>query len=129
MKKIKVLLSKLGLDVHNRGILTIYKELIDANMDVIYTGNMLPNEIINTAIKENVDLIGVSSLAGAHLTLGTPLIKSAKDKDIPVVIGGVFPPMDEIRLKTIGYDAVFIPGTSGNKIIETIKMIVENRRI
>src|SRR4030066_42703 len=76
--KIKVLLSKLGLDVHNRGLITVAKELMDAGMEIIYIGNSLPKEIIRTAIQEGVDVIGVSSLGGAHLTLGSELIEEAK---------------------------------------------------
>jgi methylmalonyl-CoA mutase C-terminal domain/subunit len=67
VRKIKVLLSKLGLDVHNRGIITVAKELRDAGMEVIYIGNALPKEIIRVAIQEDVDVVGVSSLGGAHI--------------------------------------------------------------
>jgi methylmalonyl-CoA mutase C-terminal domain/subunit len=76
--QIKVLLSKLGLDVHNRGVITVAKELRDAGMEVIYIANSLPKEIVRTAIQEGVDVVGVSSLGGAHLTLGGELIEEAK---------------------------------------------------
>lgn len=74
----KVLLSKLGLDVHNRGAITVANILRDAGMEVIYIGNSFPKEIIKMAIQEDVDVIGVSSLGGAHLTLGGELIEEAK---------------------------------------------------
>ncbi len=77
--RIKVLLSKLGLDVHNRGLITVAKEFRDAGMEVVYIGNSFPREIVATAIQEGVDVIGVSSLGGAHLTLGGELMEIAKN--------------------------------------------------
>lgn len=127
-KRIRAVLAKLGLDVHNRGIITIGKKLMEENFEVIYIGNSLPNEIIQTAIQESVDIIGVSSLAGAHLTLGTPLINLAKREkiidDITIVIGGVFSPLDASMLKTIGFDYVFTPGATGDEIIKILKNLV-----
>jgi len=124
-KKVKVLLSKLGLDVHNRGIITIAKILRNEGMEVIYIGNALPEEIIETAIQEDVDVIGVSSLGGAHLTLGSELIEKAKIEGIinTIVfqIGGVIPPEDVIKLKKAGFDGVFTPGTKSEDIISAIK--------
>lgn len=126
-KKIRVLLAKLGLDVHNRGIITVAKELMDAGMEVIYVGNTLPQEILQMAIMEDVDVIGVSSLAGAHITLGKPLIDIARKKNlidkVVFVIGGVFPPDDAINLKTIGYDAVFTPGATRDEIVLSIESL------
>lgn len=133
-RKIKVLLSKLGLDVHNRGVITVAKELRDAGMEVIYLGNSLPKEIISSAIQEAVDIVGVSSLGGAHLTLGSELMELAKKEGIKerviFIIGGVFSPTDVKRLEEIGFDKVFIPGTTGEEIISSIKEIVseKNRR-
>ena len=92
--RLKVLLSKLGLDVHNRGLITVARELRDAGMEVIYLGNCLPKEIISAAIQEGVDVVGVSSLGGAHLTLGSELIEEAKRKGLKArvrfVIGTLF---------------------------------------
>src|SRR4030067_1930190 len=103
--QIKVLLSKLGLDVHNRGVITVAKELRDAGMEVVYIGNSLPKEIIRTAIQEGVDVIGVSSLGGAHLTLGGELIEEAKKEGLPecmaFVIGGAFSPSPAENLQEI----------------------------
>jgi len=131
-RKIKVLLAKLGLDVHNRGIITVAKELGDAGMEIVYIGNSLPGEIVQTAIQEDVDVIGVSSLGGAHLTLGGPLIEAARKErlteGVVFVIGGVFPPDDTVRLKAIGYDAVFTPGATRDEIIRSIKGLVAGRR-
>ena len=130
-KKIKVLLAKLGLDVHNRGIITVAKELVDAGMEIVYIGNSLPREIVQTAIQEDVDVIGVSSLGGAHITLGKPLIEAARREkltgDVVFVIGGVFPPDDTIRLKEIGFDAVFTPGATRNEIVRSIEELVAKK--
>ena len=123
-RKIKVLLSKLGLDVHNRGIITVAKGLSNAGMEVVYMGNALPAEILNSAIQEGVDVVGVSSLGGAHITLGIPLIEEAKNKrvndTIAFLMGGVFPPQDALRLKKVGFDEVFTPGTKIEDIVSFI---------
>jgi methylmalonyl-CoA mutase, C-terminal domain len=131
-KKIKVLLAKLGLDVHNRGIITVAKELGDAGMEIVYIGNSLPREIVQAAIQEDVDVIGVSSLGGAHLSLGTPLIDIARQEGLTdsviFVIGGVFPPDDSIHLKESGFDAVFTPGATRDEIVHTLETLVRGKR-
>ncbi len=130
-KKIKVLLSKLGLDVHNRGVITVAKQLRDSGMEVIYLGNALPEEIINVAIQENADVIGVSSLGGAHLSLGKDLIEEAKKnglKDRTVfIIGGIFSLGDEEKLQNTGFDGVFTAGATKEDIVNTIKGLVIER--
>lgn len=130
-KKIKVLLAKLGLDVHNRGIITVAKALCDVGMEIVYIGNSLPREIVQTAIQEGVDVIGVSSLGGAHLTLGQPLMDVARQENLTdsvvFVIGGVFPPDDTLRLKEIGYNAVFTPGATRDEIVLSIQGLVEKK--
>lgn len=129
--KIKVLLSKLGLDVHNRGIITVAKGLSNAGMEVVYIGNALPKEIISSAIQEGVDVVGVSSLGGAHLTLGIPLIAEAKEKgfkdNVAFLMGGVFPPADTLRLKDIGFDGIFTPGTTTSEIVSSIHELVSGK--
>ncbi|HEX75338.1 MAG TPA: cobalamin B12-binding domain-containing protein [Dehalococcoidia bacterium] len=129
--KVKVLLSKLGLDVHNRGVITVAKELRDAGMEVIYIGNSLPKEIIETAIQEDVDVVGVSSLGGAHLTLGGLLIEQAKQKGLKdrmiFLIGGVFSPADAVRLQQIGFDGVVSPGAAREEIASSIREMVSSR--
>ncbi len=125
---IKVLLSKLGLDVHNRGIITVAKGLSNAGMEVVYIGNALPQEIINAAIQEGADVVGVSSLGGAHMTLGTPLIEEAKKKGLKnktaFLMGGVFSPEDSLRLKEIGFDGVFVPGSAIEEIVSFIRGVL-----
>jgi methylmalonyl-CoA mutase C-terminal domain/subunit len=127
----KVLLSKLGLDVHNRGLLTVAKELSDAGMEVIYIGNSLPKEIISTAIQEDVDVVGVSSLGGAHLTLGGELIEEAKrerlKERVGFVIGGVFPPGDAEKLRQIGFDDTFMPGATREEIVSSLHKIASGK--
>jgi methylmalonyl-CoA mutase C-terminal domain/subunit len=131
LRKTKVLLSKLGLDVHNRGILTVARELSDAGMEVIYIGNSLPKEIISAAIQEGVDVVGVSSLGGAHLTLGGELMEEAKREGLKermiFVIGGVFPPGDSENLKQIGFDETFMPGATREEIVSKIQNIVSDK--
>ena len=130
--KIKVLLSKLGLDVHNRGLITVAKQLRNAGMEVIYIGNALPKEIISAAIQEYVDVVGVSSLGGAHITLGTPLIEQAKREGVKdkvvFLMGGVFPPEDNVILKEIGFDEVFTPGATRDEIVSSIKKLVSSKK-
>ena len=120
-RKVKVLLAKLGLDVHNRGLVTVAMELRDEGMEVIYMGNCLPDEIVATAVQEQVDVIGVSSLGGAHLSLGRLLIEKAEQKgfkdDLVFLIGGVFSPEDAEELARIGFDGVYPPGSSRASII------------
>jgi methylmalonyl-CoA mutase C-terminal domain/subunit len=127
-KKIKVLLSKLGLDVHNRGIITVAKMLSNAGMEVVYMGNALPQEIISVAIQEDVDVVGVSSLGGAHISLGTLLLKEAEEKGlkdkVAFLMGGVFAPSDGERLREIGFDGVFLPGATSEQIVSGIKNLV-----
>ncbi len=119
--KIKILLSKLGLDVHNRGIITVARQLRDAGMEVIFLGNALPQEILNTAVQEQVDIIGVSSLGGAHITLGQDLIRTAEAEGLKdtfgFIIGGIFSIEDESKLKEIGFDGVFTAGATKDEIV------------
>jgi methylmalonyl-CoA mutase C-terminal domain/subunit len=129
--RVKVLLSKLGLDVHNRGLITVATELRDAGMEVIYIGNSLPEEIICTAIQEGVDVIGVSSLGGAHLTLGGELMEEAKREGLKermvFLIGGVFPPSDAKKLEEIGFDKAFMPGATREEIVSSIRNMVAEK--
>jgi methylmalonyl-CoA mutase C-terminal domain/subunit len=130
-RKIKILLSKLGLDVHNRGVITVAKMLRDAGMEVIYLGNALPEEIMNIAIQEQVDAVGVSSLGGAHITLGRDLIEIAKKEGIKdktvFIIGGVFSLEDEDKLKQIGFDGVYTAVATRDEIINSIRELVNSR--
>jgi methylmalonyl-CoA mutase C-terminal domain/subunit len=124
-RKVKVLLAKLGLDVHNRGLVTVAMELRDEGMEVIYLGNCMPDEIVATALQEQVDVIGVSSLGGAHLSLGGLLMQKAAQKglkdELVFLIGGVFSPEDAEELAKIGFDGIYPPGSTRTTIVNGLK--------
>ncbi|EZQ04694.1 MULTISPECIES: cobalamin B12-binding domain-containing protein [Acidianus] len=131
-KRIKVVVSKLGLDGHDRGAKVIARALKDAGMEVVYTGlRQTPEQIVKTAIQEDADIIGVSILSGAHLELVPPLVKLMKDKglnDVGLIVGGVIPPQDIDKLKEMGVDDIFLPGSSLKEIVDKIKRIAYNKR-
>jgi methylmalonyl-CoA mutase C-terminal domain/subunit len=123
--KIRVLVAKPGLDGHDRGAKVVARALRDAGMEVIYTGiRQTPEMIVEAAIQEDVDVVGLSILSGAHLELFPPIITGLKNKgktDVLIVAGGIIPDEDIPALKKIGIKAVFGPGTPTYKIIEFIK--------
>jgi methylmalonyl-CoA mutase C-terminal domain/subunit len=123
-KKIRILIAKPGLDGHDRGAKVICRALRDAGMEVIYTGlRRTPEEIVSAAVQEDVDLIGLSILSGAHPILFPRIIRLLKDKgadDIPVIAGGIIPEKDIPRMKKIGIRAIFLPGTSTQEIVRWI---------
>lgn len=123
-KKIRVLIAKPGLDGHDRGAKVICRALRDAGMEVIYTGlRRTPEEIVNAAIQEDVDVIGLSILSGAHPVLFPRIIRLLREKgaeDIPVIAGGIIPEKDIPRMKKAGIQEVFLPGSSTQDIIAWI---------
>lgn len=123
--RIRVLVAKPGLDGHDRGAKVIARALRDAGMEVIYTGlRQTPEQIVETAIQEDVNVIGLSILSGAHMYLFPKIMDLLKDKeatDILVIAGGIIPTSDILELKKIGVKEVFTPGTETKKIIEFIK--------
>ena len=127
-RRIKVILAKLGLDVHNRGVITVARQLRDAGMEVVYIGNALPEQIARSALEEDADVIGVSSLGGAHVTLGSALVKEARNSGmadrVVLLMGGVFTPVDGNQLLEKGFDAIFTPGATGVDIVNTIERLV-----
>lgn len=131
-KKTKVLLSKLGVDVHNRGVITVANQLKDAGMEVIYIGNALPEEIVKAAIQEDADIVGVSSLGGAHLTLGGEVVEVAKREGlterVAFFIGGVMAPRDIVELKEKGFDGVFTQGATRDEIVSGLKQGVAAKK-
>ena len=124
-KKIRVLIAKPGLDGHDRGAKIVARALRDAGMEVIYTGlRQSPEQIVETAIQEDVNVIGLSILSGAHTHLFPrlmELLKENKVEDIVVIGGGVIPEEDIYELKKIGIAEVFTPGTNTRDIIKFIK--------
>jgi len=132
MRRIKALIAKLGLDTHWRGAVIVAYMLKKAGMDVIYLGNAMPQDIISTAVDEDVDIVGLSSLGGAHISLGRDVIELAKKYGIlentVFVIGGVIPPGDVEVLLKIGYDAVFLPGARESEILSKLIELVKKKR-
>ncbi|HEY5121665.1 MAG TPA: cobalamin B12-binding domain-containing protein [Acidimicrobiales bacterium] len=127
---VRVLVAKVGLDGHDRGIKVVARILRDAGMEVVYTGLFqTPETVATAAIQEDVDVVGLSMLSGAHLTLA-PLVVSAlreRGSDIPVVVGGIVPNNDVDDLRDAGVDAVFGPGTSGEEIVMMINSLVAEK--
>ena len=127
MKKgIRVLLARLGLDAHWRGSIVVAHALRDAGMEVIYIGNQMPKEIVETAIQEDVDIIGLSSLSGNHMILAPEVVKKLREKgtqEISVVLGGTVPPDDIPILKEAGIAGIFGPGSSLKEIIQFISAL------
>lgn len=123
-RKIRVLLAKPGLDGHERGVKVVARALMDAGMEVIYTGMRLtPEEIVNIAIQEGVDVIGISNHSAAHTTLTVQISTLAKEKGLAVTIlaGGTILPEDEVLLKKAGVAGIFGAGSSPDDIIRFIK--------
>src|SRR6185312_8399574 len=131
-KKIRILVTKLGLDGHDRGALVICRALRDSGMEVIYSGLFCtPEQVVKTAIEEDVDVIAMSLLNGAHLTLFPKVAKLFKEKnidDILLVGGGVIPESDKDALEKEGITGNFGPGTSLNTIIEHIQKNIKKKK-
>jgi len=123
--RIRVLLAKPGLDGHDRGAKVVARALRDAGMEVIYTGiRQTPEMIVEAAIQEDVDVVGLSILSGAHLELFPPIIEGLRDKgreDVLVIAGGIIPEDDIPALQQMGIKAVFGPGTSTEDISRFIQ--------
>jgi len=124
MKKgIRVVMARLGLDAHWRGSIVVAHALRDAGMEVIYVGNQMPEEIVETALEEDADFIGLSSLSGNHMILAPEVVRLLKEKgmgETMVVLGGTIAPDDIPRLKEAGIAGVFGPGSSLKEIIQFI---------
>ncbi len=132
MSNYKVLVSKLGLDGHDRGAKVVARALKDAGFDVIYTGiRQTPEQVVEAAIQEDVDVIGVSILSGAHMTLMKRLMELLREygaEDIPVFLGGTIPIPDIEPIKRMGVREVFLPGTSLKEIVEMVRQAGLERR-
>lgn len=130
-KKIRVLVAKPGLDGHERGAKIVARALADAGMEVIYLGiRQTPEQIANTAIQEDVDVVGLSILSGAHNTLFPSIVDLLREKgrgDIPVIGGGIIPPDDAGKLKEYGIAEIFGPGTDTRDIVAFIKKAVRHK--
>jgi methylmalonyl-CoA mutase C-terminal domain/subunit len=130
-RKIRVLVAKPGLDGHDRGARIIARAYRDAGFEVVYSGlHQTPEEIVQTAIQEDVDMIGLSSLAGAHMYLFPRVVELLRDKgadDIVVCGGGIFPEEDIPRLKKAGIKELFTPGTPLKEVVKWVEDHVKPR--
>ena len=130
-RPIRVLVAKPGLDGHDRGAKVIARALRDAGMEVIYTGiRQTPQMIAQAASQEDVDVIGMSILSGAHLEILPEIMDLLRDQgmdDVIVVVGGIIPEVDRQPLKDMGISEVFGPGTTTASIVEFIKESVKDR--
>ena len=124
-QKIRVVIAKPWLDGHDRGAKVIARALRDAGMEVIYTGlHQTPEQVVEAAIQEDVDAIGISILSGAHMTLIPRIIELLEEneaEDILVFVGGTIPKEDITRLKELGVGEVFTPGTPTKKAVEYVR--------
>jgi len=129
-KKIRVLIAKPGLDGHDRGAKVVARALRDAGMEVIYTGiRQTPEMIVEAAVQEDVDVVGLSILSGAHLELFPRIIQGLRSKglgDRMIIAGGIIPEEDIPKLKEMGIKAVFGPGTSTQEIANYIRENVKS---
>ena len=129
--RIRIVIAKPGLDGHDRGAKIIARALRDAGMEVVYTGlHQTPEQIVETALQEDADAIGLSILSGAHMTLVPKVIELLKEQDaaeIVVVVGGTIPNQDIPELKELGVAEVFTPGAPTQKIVDYIQDNVGER--
>ena len=130
-RRIRVLIAKPGLDGHDRGAKVVAQGLRDAGMEVIYLGlRLTPEQIAEAAVQEDVDVVGLDCLSGAHMALFPKTVRLIRDKnvkDILVIVGGIIPKKDVPKLKDIGIAQVFGPGTPLEEIVQFIETNVENK--
>ena len=120
---LRVLVAKVGLDGHDRGIKVVARILRDAGMEVIYTGLFqTPETVAAAAVDEDVDVVGLSMLSGAHMTLAPLVVEAlrARGSDVPVVVGGIVPDQDVPDLVAAGVAAVLGPGASADSVVATV---------
>jgi methylmalonyl-CoA mutase C-terminal domain/subunit len=124
-RTIRVVIAKPGLDGHDRGAKIIARSLRDAGMEVIYTGlHQTPEQIVETAIQEDADAVGISILSGAHMTLVPRIVEGLRENeagDVLVVVGGTIPPEDADELKRLGVSEVFTPGAPTSAIVDFLR--------
>lgn len=132
-KRIRVLLAKPGLDGHDRGIRVIARALVDAGMEVIYTGlHQTPKQVVVAALQEDVDIVGLSILSGAHNTIMAEifeLMKAEGMNDVPVLVGGTIPDDDRQGLLAMGVAAVLGPGTSMREVVDLVQGLAQRNQV
>ena len=127
----RVLLGKMGLDGHDRGVKVVARTLRDAGMDVIYTGlHRTPDEVVAATVQEDVDILGISLLSGAHMTICPKIIKLLQERgadDVIIVVGGVMPDEDAAALKQMGVHEILLQDTPPKQIVDTLTRLVAQR--
>ena len=126
----RVLVGKIGLDGHDRGIKVVARILRDAGMEVIYAGlRQTPASMAATALQEDVDVVGISMHNGAHLTIGPAVVEALRaiGLDTPVVVGGIVPDVDRVKLAAAGVAAVLGPGASDEEVVDSVREAAERR--
>ena len=129
--RIRVLIAKVGLDGHERGAKLIARVLRDSGMEVVYTGiRQSVEQVVNAVVQEDVDVLGMSFLAGDHMVLLPKIIKGLREagkEDIMLLVGGILPRRDIEQLKKEGVDEVFLPGTPSEEIVKYIKSNIKEK--
>jgi methylmalonyl-CoA mutase C-terminal domain/subunit len=119
--------AKVGLDGHDRGVKVVARILRDAGFEVVYTGLFqTPETVAAAAVDEDVDLIGLSMLSGAHMTLAPLVVQRVRERgaDIPVIVGGIVPDQDVAALESSGVAAVLTPGASADDVVSTVRRVL-----
>jgi methylmalonyl-CoA mutase C-terminal domain/subunit len=127
----RILVAKVGLDGHDRGVKVVARILRDAGYEVIYTGLFqTPETVAAAAVDEDVDAIGLSMLSGAHMTLAPRVVEKVRELgvDIPVVVGGIIPDPDAPKLLEAGVAAVLTPGATSDEVVATMRRVIEGNR-
>lgn len=128
---IRVIVAKVGLDGHDRGVKVVARILRDAGFEVIYTGLFqTPETVAAAAVDEDVDAVGLSMLSGAHLTLAPLVVAKLRERgaDIPVVVGGIIPERDVAKLTAAGVAAVLTPGATADAVVEVVRDAIATSR-
>jgi len=130
--KYRVLLAQFPLETHNRGLLAVAGMLRDAGMEVIIMGNALPEQIVNTALQEDADVVGISTYCGGEVAQGAELMKAAESRGIKdrtvFLLGGIFPPVDTPKLKKLGFTETFPPSATTEQMVAAIEAGVAAKR-
>jgi methylmalonyl-CoA mutase C-terminal domain/subunit len=130
MKKVvRIVIARLGMDAHWRGSIVVARALRDAGMEVIYVGNQMPENIAETAVQEDADIVGLSTLSGNHMILAPEVVRELGDRGMAqtvVVLGGTIPPEDIPKLKEAGIAEIFGPGTPLKNIIDFVSESLES---
>lgn len=128
----RILIAKVGLDGHDRGIKVVARILRDAGYEVIYTGLFqTPETVAAAAVDEDVDAIGLSMLSGAHMTLAPLVVTQVRERgmEIPVIVGGIVPDHDLVPLREAGVAAVFTPGSTAEQITEQLRRVLDGAAV